>query len=45
MHSGVRESVFRIVFLILNREFDYVETSPGFARLLVEIYLAEADFF
>ena len=32
----MRGSVFRIVFRILVREFESVETSPGFAQLLGE---------
>ena len=32
----MRGSVFRIVFRLLIREFESVETSPGFAQLLGE---------
>ena len=34
--ARVRGSVFRIVFRLLIREFESVETSPGFAKLLGE---------
>ena len=34
--ARVRGSVFRIVFRLLIREFESVETSPGFAQLLGE---------
>ena len=37
----VRESVIRNLFLIFAREFESDETSPGFARLLEGIYLAD----
>ena len=36
----MRGSVFRIVFRTFLREFEYIETSPGFAQLLGE----ELDF-
>ena len=31
--ARVRGNVFRIIFLILDKEFEYVETSSGFASL------------
>ena len=34
--ARVRESVFKIKFRVLAEEFEYIETSPGFARLLDE---------
>ena len=47
----MHEIVSRIIFLLLAKEFKSIETSPGFARLLREIFLSEkssyllADFF
>ena len=32
----MRESVFKMEFRILAREFESIETSPGFAQLLGE---------
>ena len=32
----VRESVFKMEFRVLYREFESIETSPGFAQLLGE---------
>jgi hypothetical protein len=32
----VRGSVFNMEFRVLAREFEFIETSPGFARLLDE---------
>ena len=37
----MRGSVFRTLFSILAREFESIETSPGFACLLDEIHLAD----
>ena len=34
--ARVRGSVFRMEFIILSREFESIETSPGFAQLLGE---------
>ena len=34
--ARVRGSVFRMQFRILSREFESIETSPGFAQLLGE---------
>ena len=34
--AKVRESVFKIEFRVLAGEFESIETSPGFARLLDE---------
>ena len=34
--ATVRESVFKIEFRVLAGEFESIETSPGFARLLDE---------
>ena len=34
--AGVRERVFKIEFRVLSREFESIETSPGFAQLLGE---------
>ena len=34
--ARVRESVFRIKFRVSSREFESIETSPGFAQLLGE---------
>ena len=34
--ARVRGSVFRTVFRVLAKEFEFVETSPGFASLLQE---------
>ena len=32
----VRGSVFKMAFIVLAREFEFIETSPGFAQLLGE---------
>ena len=34
--ARVRGSVFKMEFRVLAREFESIETSPGFARLLDE---------
>ena len=34
--ATVRESVFKIEFRVVAGEFESIETSPGFARLLDE---------
>ena len=34
--ARVRGSVFRMEFRVLSREFESIETSPGFAQLLAE---------
>ena len=36
MGATVRESVLKIKFRALSREFESIETSPGFAQLLGE---------
>ena len=35
----VRGSVFRMQFRVLSREFESIETSPGFAQLLGENWI------
>ena len=32
----VRGGIFRMKFRVLSREFEFIETSPGFAQLLGE---------
>ena len=34
--ARVRGNVFRMKFTVLSREFESIETSPGFAQLLGE---------
>ena len=34
--ARVRERVFKIKFRVLSRQFESIETSPGFAQLLEE---------
>ena len=34
--ARVRESVFKMYLRVLSRKFESIETSPGFAQLLVE---------
>ena len=34
--ARVRGSVFKMEFRVLSREFESIETSPGFAQLLGE---------
>ena len=34
--ARVRGNVFRMKFTVLSREFESIETSPGFAQLLEE---------
>ena len=34
--TKVRGSVFKEVFIVLAREFESIETSPGFAQLIGE---------
>ena len=34
--TRVGGSVFKMYLRVLSREFEYIETSPGFAQLLVE---------
>ena len=36
LYARVLGSVFRMKFRVLSREFESIETSPGFARLLGE---------
>ena len=34
--ARVLRSVFKMYLRVLSREFEYIETSPGFAQLLLE---------